>query len=584
MIAACLQKHCRRLDGSATSHFLTKSKFSILNSRLLLRNNDFNLQQADKMLQRQVLTLRKLLLLIVVVNSILQQPLSPTMDIPLKVTLTRKGEVECIRRVTLYNPSLEVVYERVKEWSRGSFELGYKDDEGDIISMDAEVEWEECVRLWKEIVSKSDNKYTPLRLEAKKKTKPHREHREKKREAAKASSPLEQTEELVEEILTFIMGIETKEALASGMVLPADFNLDSWLKVTPSVDGQLHLDADLKKLNSFLSKRGLEALDISEFSSAVTWFEFATRLSPMAVSYYNLACSHSNNSSPDQALVAFEKSLELGYRSFNHIMVDTDLNPLRELQQFSTIMLSYFGRAYEKEKAKLQKKFEIERLAEEKSLLEMERQEMELQELEVIRFEKLRAEEEAKIRAEEEARKVEEEARQIAIEALRRAEEEARKAEEEEEEARLRAEEEAKKVEEEARQIAIEALRRAEEEARLREEARIEEERRVEEEKKKIQEAEESERLAAEEKSAADRAVEVARLAFEEMRLREDEAKAKRETELRMRLQEQSARTKYASQIERLSAMGFTVDSNVLDILRRHEGSTENVLNELLSS
>ena len=262
------------------------------------------------------------------------------MNIPLKVTFTRNDEKESIRRVTLCNPSLQVVHERVKEWSRGSFELRYKDDEGDVISMDTDVEWEECVRLWKVIISKNNNKYTPLRLEVKKK-KPFKEMNKKKRQATRISTTLEQTEEVVEEVLTFIMGIETKEALVSGVVFPEDFNLDYWLKVTPSVDGQLYLDADLKRLNSFLSKKGLRSLNISDFPSAVKCFEFATRLSPMASSYYNLACSHSNNSSPDQALAAFEKSLELGYNSFEHILTDADLDPIRELPKFSQIIIKY---------------------------------------------------------------------------------------------------------------------------------------------------------------------------------------------------------------------------------------------------
>ena len=84
------------------------------------------------------------------------------MDIPLKITITRKGEIECMRRVTLYKPSLQVLSDRVKEWVKGNFELKYLDDEGDMILMESNIEWNECIRIWKATAS------GPLRLEVKK--------------------------------------------------------------------------------------------------------------------------------------------------------------------------------------------------------------------------------------------------------------------------------------------------------------------------------------------------------------------------------------------------------------------------------
>eukprot|EP01060_Flectonema_neradi_P032983 TRINITY_DN539_c0_g1_i5.p1 TRINITY_DN539_c0_g1~~TRINITY_DN539_c0_g1_i5.p1 ORF type:complete len:486 (+),score=136.22 TRINITY_DN539_c0_g1_i5:57-1460(+) len=467
------------------------------------------------------------------------------MDIPLKVTFTRRGDIECMRRVTLYNPSLQVVYDRVKEWSKGSFELGYKDDEGDIIAMDTEVEWEECVRLWKEIVNKSDNKFAPLRLEAKK-TKPHREHREKKQREAAANDPvaapqqqtIQQTEDVVDQILTFIMGEDMRNSLVLGVVSPADFGLDSWLKISHyqiNNNGQRHVDADMRELNRFLQSQGLQSLNRHDFSSAVRWFQFQTQLFPASVSYYNLACSHSRNLNCEDALTAFEKSLELGYNSLSHILCDCDLDPLREVPEFTQIMTKYFGssiREYEEETRRLADlEGNARRLAAASAgWTEAQRRQHEENEREG----RYLAEEAAR-----EKKESEEVAKRVAeAEAKRYAEEMAKQAEE----ARLQAEEEARRqAEEEARsQAEEEARRQAEEEARR-----------------------EAERLATE------RAVEETRRAFEEQRAIE--------------VENERMEVKVSQVSQQLSAMGFTVDEGILQLIRKHNCSAENVLTELLA-
>ena len=106
---------------------------------------------------------------------------------------------------------------------------------------------------------------------------------------------------------------------------------------------------------------------------------------------------------------------------------------------------------------------------------------------------KRKAEEEARKAAEEAKRKAEEEARKAEEEAKRKAEEEARKAEEE---AKRKAEEEARKAEEEAKRKAEEEARKAEEEAKR----KAEEEARKAEEAAKLK-AEEDARKKAEEEA-----------------------------------------------------------------------------------
>eukprot|EP01060_Flectonema_neradi_P032982 TRINITY_DN539_c0_g1_i4.p1 TRINITY_DN539_c0_g1~~TRINITY_DN539_c0_g1_i4.p1 ORF type:complete len:555 (+),score=188.60 TRINITY_DN539_c0_g1_i4:57-1667(+) len=536
------------------------------------------------------------------------------MDIPLKVTFTRRGDIECMRRVTLYNPSLQVVYDRVKEWSKGSFELGYKDDEGDIIAMDTEVEWEECVRLWKEIVNKSDNKFAPLRLEAKK-TKPHREHREKKQREAAANDPvaapqqqtIQQTEDVVDQILTFIMGEDMRNSLVLGVVSPADFGLDSWLKISHyqiNNNGQRHVDADLVKLNRFLQRRGIQSLQQTDFLSAVRWFQFQTQLSPSKISYYNLACSHSCNLNCEDALTAFEKSLELGYKSLKHIVDDADLDPLREVPEFTQIMTKYFGSAYEEEMAKKleldnetngveeptekPKPDETNKIAQDMVQMLLGEKEYKKEDEHKIRMKKKRLEEEQLAAA---IQKAEEESIKKAIEDKLKAEREAAEARlKAAEEERLAAEREAaearlKAAEEERLAAEREAIQKAEEESRKKV---------IENRLKAEQEAVEARLKAAEEEALKNRikAEEEAakKLQAEKEAKKRERAEAarkervNREVELRTRLQRESTSMKYPQQISSLKAMGFKVDGRLLDILRKYEGSIEQTLSELVSS
>jgi tetratricopeptide (TPR) repeat protein len=45
--------------------------------------------------------------------------------------------------------------------------------------------------------------------------------------------------------------------------------------------------------------------------------------------FYNLACSYSLSGAMDQAALALEKALQLGYRDFDWLARDPDLKPLR---------------------------------------------------------------------------------------------------------------------------------------------------------------------------------------------------------------------------------------------------------------
>lgn len=60
-----------------------------------------------------------------------------------------------------------------------------------------------------------------------------------------------------------------------------------------------------------------------------------------AVVYYNLACSYSLTGELPHALEALEKSLDLGYRDFLHIMRDKDLQEVRKDRRFKRLLGRY---------------------------------------------------------------------------------------------------------------------------------------------------------------------------------------------------------------------------------------------------
>jgi tetratricopeptide (TPR) repeat protein len=58
---------------------------------------------------------------------------------------------------------------------------------------------------------------------------------------------------------------------------------------------------------------------------------------------YNLACYYSMVKEPVKALAYLDKSLKLGWDDYNHIKVDSDLDNLRNLEQFKSMMRTYFS-------------------------------------------------------------------------------------------------------------------------------------------------------------------------------------------------------------------------------------------------
>lgn len=61
--------------------------------------------------------------------------------------------------------------------------------------------------------------------------------------------------------------------------------------------------------------------------------------------YYNAACLYSRMDNKDQALKYLRKSLELGYRQFGHIGRDSDLDNIRECDEFKELIREFENKA-----------------------------------------------------------------------------------------------------------------------------------------------------------------------------------------------------------------------------------------------
>ena len=78
-----------------------------------------------------------------------------------------------------------------------------------------------------------------------------------------------------------------------------------------------------------------------------------------ANTYYNLACANSLLNQKKQAIDAFEKSIALGYNDYYHVLVDTDLNNIRNEERFVSLLRELSVKTYlEKQLSELKRLFE----------------------------------------------------------------------------------------------------------------------------------------------------------------------------------------------------------------------------------
>lgn len=98
-----------------------------------------------------------------------------------------------------------------------------------------------------------------------------------------------------------------------------------------------HVEA-LTILGAALTRAGRheEALEVD--------LKTTTLLRNEPTAFYNLACSYSVLNRIDEAVAALRKALDLGYRDFNHLLKDDDLNNVRSDPRFRDLLKRKWGK------------------------------------------------------------------------------------------------------------------------------------------------------------------------------------------------------------------------------------------------
>ena len=78
------------------------------------------------------------------------------------------------------------------------------------------------------------------------------------------------------------------------------------------------------------------------YDQAIIDCQKALELNPnYANAYYNLACNYCMQKDKEKALQCLENALEKGFKDFDHLEIDDDLNFIREEPGFKTLMETY---------------------------------------------------------------------------------------------------------------------------------------------------------------------------------------------------------------------------------------------------
>lgn len=93
-----------------------------------------------------------------------------------------------------------------------------------------------------------------------------------------------------------------------------------------------------------MNRLGVAYIYLEKFDEGISVFELALEKDALYKNTYeyNLACIYSLQQKPDKALAYFERSVVSGYRDLGHIAEDTDLDNIRKLSAFRTIIEKYF--------------------------------------------------------------------------------------------------------------------------------------------------------------------------------------------------------------------------------------------------
>jgi len=89
---------------------------------------------------------------------------------------------------------------------------------------------------------------------------------------------------------------------------------------------------------------GLLYHSLNKFDSAIVYLEKAVRLSPKnANTHYQLACSYALNNQKEQAVRYLQLAIDKGFKDYESLITDPDLNGLKNYQPFNDLVKKYVG-------------------------------------------------------------------------------------------------------------------------------------------------------------------------------------------------------------------------------------------------
>ena len=80
---------------------------------------------------------------------------------------------------------------------------------------------------------------------------------------------------------------------------------------------------------------------MGKYEEAIEWNKKILEIEPSAGNYYDAACLYSRMNRKQESIKYLKEALELGYRNFVHIEEDSDLDAIREMQDFIDLISKY---------------------------------------------------------------------------------------------------------------------------------------------------------------------------------------------------------------------------------------------------
>jgi tetratricopeptide (TPR) repeat protein len=87
---------------------------------------------------------------------------------------------------------------------------------------------------------------------------------------------------------------------------------------------------------------GLLYHSLRQYDSAIVYIQEAIRLDPTkGKNYFRLACSYALNNQPAQAISYLKQAFEKGYKNYDSLLTDPDVDNLKNLKEFKELLDKY---------------------------------------------------------------------------------------------------------------------------------------------------------------------------------------------------------------------------------------------------